>query len=520
MTDNPYRVRGIGIPAMLGREGLFNRLCDHLIRPTPNHVCVVGHRGFGKSVLLNHLASRFQDRGDHYITSMYRDLRHRTPRTDDEFRRVFAAGIKSALEEVQPDLAEYFELEEDRPGDVLRVVFDDMAARDFRLLAVLDGFDHVLAGSGITRNLWDDMRALCQKRSLRVVTGSRSRLRELCRTDESRTSDFWEIFYDTPLQVGFFTDDDWEGFLDPVRAQGADLDGSAMSEIRNWTGGIPILAAAVAGRLFARARDGVRFSKPDVDRVAADVAEERRDLLAELWEDCPIEIQSELVNLAARDLPRSEVPGSLRWELELRGLARLSKSTLRSSCRLMARYAREKGGGVENLQRLFGDSERFDCNIRGLLELRVGQIHGGDRELVSYVERAIRDLRPDPVHSVVWARSIAERALDVIWNAELPADRSLPESWKHAGVKFDVTGRFPRNRGAQCQILRLITGRGDPAPVLRFVTKPTALLVEHVHSVGNFGQHREGAVVHPPAAAAFCLSAISLCECLARDLSA
>lgn len=520
MTESPYRIRGVGIPAMLGRERLFDQLRGHLVRPTPNHVCVVGHRGFGKSVLLNHLASQFRAQSEHYLTSLYRDLRHRTPRTDDEFRRVFVAGIKSALEGVRPNLAGYLDLEEERPGDLLRFVFEELENRDQRLLAVFDGFDHVLAGSGITRNLWDEMRSLCQSSSLRIVTGSRARLRELCRTEDSRTSDFWEVFYDTPLPVGCFTDDDWDGFLSPVRAQGADLDGSAISEIRNWTGGIPVLAVAVADRLFANAREGLVFSKPDVDRLAAEIAEERRDLLAELWEDCPIELQSELVNLATHALPRSEVHVPLGRDLELRGLARMSGSTLRSSCRMIAQYAGDQAGGVENLRRLFGNSERFHSNIHGLLELRVGQIHDGEPELVSYVRRAIRDLRPDPIHSVVWARSIAERALELIWNAELPADRSLPDPWRDAGVTYDENGRFPRSRGRQCQILRVITGRTGRGSVSKFVTKPTSLLVEHVHSVGNFGQHRDGAVVHPPMAIAFCMSAIALAECLARDLSA
>ena len=171
--------------------------------------------------------------------------------------------------------------------DVLHLVFDEMDGKGLRFLAVLDGFDHVLAGSGITRNLWDDMRTLCQKASLRLVTGSRSRLRELCKTEDSRTSDFWEIFYDTPLQVGCFEDHDWSGFLDPFKLRGVTFDGSALKEITNWTGGVPVLAAALAERLLAKASDGVTISKPHVDSNAEATAEERRGLLTALWDDCP-----------------------------------------------------------------------------------------------------------------------------------------------------------------------------------------------------------------------------------------
>jgi hypothetical protein len=49
------------------------------------------------------------------------------------------------------------------------------------------------------------------------------------------------------------------------------------------------------------------------------------------------------------------------------------------------------------------------------------------------------------------------------------------------------------------------------------VTKPTALLVDHLQSVGNFGQHQDDEVT-ASFAVATCNSAIALCESLAGDL--
>ena len=517
MSDSPYQVLGVGIPPMLGRERLFEELCRHLTKPTPDHMCVVGPPLFGKSVFLNHLASHFKDAGDHFVTSLYWDFRHGTPMTDDDFRRQFAERIKDALGPAQPELAEYLEIEEEGLRDLLQLVFNEMESKELRFLAVLDGFDHVLAGSGITRNLWDEMRDLGQKASLRLVTGSRRRLRELCKTEESRTSDFWEIFYDSPLQVGCFEDHDWSGFLDPFKVRGVTLDDSARKEIGNWTGGVPILAAGLAERLLAGAPRGTSLSKPHVDAIAKETAEEKRDLLAALWDDCPIELRSDLAELADGDVPLSEVPAQRRRNLELRGFACTSRNKLRSSCRLMARYAKQEAAEVGNLQRLFGKAERFEANIRSLLELRLAQVDAADSELVAFVERAIRDLLPEPAHSVVWARSIAERALTVIWDAELEAGK-FPQDWKAVREKFGGS-RIPRGRGQQCGVLRLITGTSDNAPVSKFVTKPTCLLLDHLQSVGNFGQHRWGDSVTVPIAASFCLSAISLCESLARDLA-
>lgn len=517
MSNSPYQVLGVGIPPMLGRERLFTELRRHLTKPTPDHMCVVGPPLFGKSVLLNHLASHFKDKGDHYVTTLYWDLRHGNPKTDDEFRQRFAERIKDTLQSVQPELAEYLDLKD---HDLLNLVFNYMRSEGLRLLAVLDGFDHILSGSSITRNLWDEMRNLGQMDSLCFVTGSRHRLLDLCKTEDSRTSDFWEIFYDEPLQVGCFEEDDWDDFLDPLdKLRGITFDRSARDEIVNWTGGIPVIATALADRLLTEAPEGEELSKPHVESISEAMAEDRRGLLAALWDDCSIELRSDLVALAKGELTFSEVPDPRRRELQLRGFVRLSRNKLQSSCHFMARYAQQQASEVSNLQRLFGNAERFESNIQSLLELRLAQITGADSRLLGDIEKAIRDLLPEPTQSVNWARSIAERALDLIWEVELPANRSMPHNWKFVGVKFDEGDRLPRKRGPQCGILRLITGTEDHDPVSRFVTKQTCLLVDHLHSVGNFGQHREGSIVSVPIAATFCLSAIGLCESLARDLS-
>ena len=516
MSDSPYRVFGVGVPPMFGRERLFERLCRHLNKPTPDHVSVIGPTMFGKSVLLSHLARHFSQPGEFFTTSMYWDLRHGTPVTDDEFRLRFAERIKHTLQQMESEYADFMELTDEGIHDVLHFVFSEMQSSRTRILAIFDGFDHLLAEGRLTRNLWDDLRTLCQMTSLRLVTGSRSRLRELCKTEESRTSDFWEIFYDTPLQVGRFEKHDWDGFLKPFDSRGVKFDGSALTEFGNWTGGVPTLSAALAEQLYLEVEDGITVSKPHVDRFAVEISNERRELIATLWDDCQIDLRADLTALTRQDIPQSELPPARRRDLELRGFARSAGKCIRSSCRLMNRYAEEHGGGLENLRRLFGDTERFKANIRSLLELRLTQTTVADPLLLADVEKAIRDLHPVPIQSANSSRNIADRALDLIWEAELPSDRSIPEEWKYAGVKFDV---LPQRRGQQCNILRIITGTEDHSPVAKYVTKPTYLLVDHIQSVGDFGQHRQGITVSTLIAASFCLSAIALCEGLSRDLA-
>ena len=190
MTENPYQVLGASVPSMLGRAALVERIEGHLLKPTPDHVSVVGPAHYGKSVLLRHLADKHREGSSNYLTTVHIDLRRDTPTSDDAFKRRLAEEIRAALLPHRPELSELLEFEDEGIHALLVLVFDDLEKSDARLLVVLDGFDYALAGAGLTRNLWDQLRSLAQKTSLRFVTGSRRPLRELCRTEESRTSDF------------------------------------------------------------------------------------------------------------------------------------------------------------------------------------------------------------------------------------------------------------------------------------------------------------------------------------------
>ena len=206
------------------------------------------------------------------------------------------------------------------------------------------------------------------------------------------------------------------------------------------------------------------FQKQNVDRAGKVVGEERRELLVDLWENCALELQYDLAALDEEDIPVSKIPYQRSNELELHGFARSSGNKIRASCRLMVKYASSQASGMENMRRLFGDVRSFQGNIRGLLELRLSQVSGADEDLVRLTKYAIRDILPAPNDSLVWARSIAERALRIIWEAELSSGKSLPESWKHAGTTFAT---LPPKLGQQCGLLRSITGNRKPFPGLQ-----------------------------------------------------
>ena len=71
-------------------------------------------------------------------------------------------------------------------------------------------------------------------------------------------------------------------------------------------------------------------------------------------------------------------------------------------------------------------------------------------------------------------------------------------------------------------MLRLATGADNIRPLARLVTKPTALLVDALQSVGDFGQHREDfpeSSVSIGYASGVVMIAIELVEVLSRDLA-
>ena len=173
MTANPYQVLGPSPPPMLGRASLLRRINNHLLKPSPDHVSVVGPAHYGKSVLLRHLADVHRADSNTYLTTVHIDLRRDTPASDAAFKRWFSEEIERTLQPQRPQLSEYFELEDEATHESLDLVFAELENESTRILVVLDGFDYALAGTGLTRNLWDQLRSLAQKPSLRLVTGSR-----------------------------------------------------------------------------------------------------------------------------------------------------------------------------------------------------------------------------------------------------------------------------------------------------------------------------------------------------------
>ncbi len=534
--NHPYQVMGTTVPKMLGRRRLIEQVERHVLKPSPDHVQVVGPTLFGKSVLLAALADRHEAGNTHYATAAYADFRHAPPADDAALRRRFAETVKTALARVIPEVADYIDLADGGLHELLDLTFQELEQRNARLMVVLDGFDHVMSGSGITRTLWDQLRSLAQKSSLRLVTGSRQPLRELCRTEESRTSDFWEIFYDTPITVGPFAADDWDDVLAPFTAKGVTVESSARKELINWTGGVPVLAAALLLRLANATSNGHTLAGSDVDLAAKDMLDHPPAHLQQLWDDCGVELRGDLGALSGNDgVLLSELSVPRQRALEGRGYGVSSGNRMKSACRLMTRYAQEQGPAVADLKRLFGTNDKYLANVEGLLELRVGHLvlQGPDPQLVTYLRHSIRDVAGAPEMSLVAIRSLVQRSLQLIWAKELGTSRTLPDDWlsewQHGGAKarwLDGSKRLPSADGEQMYALDLLTGKKQGHNFIerkaKALTKSTFLLLDNLQSIGDFGQHLKDYPECPPTtsfAAAVIGNAIAFVSALTRDLA-
>jgi len=516
MIESPYRILGAGIPKMLGRSKLAAQLRDRLAKPTPDHSTVVGPRHYGKTVLLKDLADEFAGGKGEYLGSVYWDMRHNTPKSHLDFLARLAKMLKaSLLDGSHCDLGECLSLDDKNVFDGLELVKEELCGRNARMLIVMDGFDHVLANDSIGLQTWDSLRTLSQGQELIMVTGSRRGLRELCRTDVSATSDFWEVFNANPLRVGRFRqEDDWDSLTKPFAERGVVLDRSAFSEVFNWSGGIPTLVMLLLNGLFEQVQNGRTIGKPEVDRVAHSVATEYRDIIASLWDDCDNSLKETYLDLRSkRQVPNSEVGSGHREELLQRGLARQDGTLIKATGLLVGQYVEQQSGNLETLRGIFGDRERFLSNAKSLLEIRFQQVPYVDKRLHQFIRAALASLSEESM-ALTYARNIANRALELIWEREAPKC-VFPDRWQ---IENKQPGDPIPAGGGAINILRQVTGTDRSPQQTQCITKRTYVLVSFVHSVGDHGQHLPDGEGTGPYVVAYCLAAIELAESLALDL--
>jgi len=520
MPDSRFSILGTTVPPMLGRAAILQKVIASLTKATPDHLQLVGPRFAGKTVILYELAARLRHSGSPYSAVVLWDLGHQTPCSDEVFMQSLAREMSVALAGSFAIYSEHLKGLQGNPYQEIAEVLDSLKDEGVKVLLIMDGFDKPLSNGQLTRNLWDQLRELALKPSLRLITASRRTLRDLIRNPDAQTSDFWNIFDPSPVRVGCFDEGDLADVLASEPAH--QLAAGAQTEVWNASNGFPVLMLSILNSTYESATTQV--VGPDAITAACDAAfPALRDKLDALWVDCPPASQ----DLLRRVLDEGNVSrtGTAIADVETlleRGFVHAAANKLQRPSRLLRKYLEEQPNESNAFVRLFGTPDAYQRNLKGVLERRIGQLSNIDSTLRRYLERGSEDLPDHPGVFLSNVRGIVDRAFEVIWSAEIP-DKRIPPGWmsiwKRNGEarveEWETT--FPQG-ARRLGLLRLMTGSEKSAPCAKNVTKGTYVLVNAVYAFGDFGQHQEGAPIDPGTAYAALHLCIELACALAREL--
>lgn len=520
-------------PPMIGREQIMCALVRELTKTTPSHRSVVGARYTGKSVILAELARRMAISGASYIAVIKWDLGHSTPRTDEAFLESLARKIADGLVNVG----------ENEYGDHLRKVQTDFYAETAnvldlleadgkRILMLWDGFDKPLTSGTLTRNLWDNLRELCLKSSLRLVTATRRNLGDLIRDEKSVTSDFWNIFGDC-VRVNPFTETDVDSVL--ATLPNHSFASGAKTELINWSGGNPPLMLSLLNALVNE-HEGGQINNDHVNCAARSLGEHVWGIVNRLWSDCPSCAQD--LRLMLPSTGGVAIAGTLSSDREAlveKGFAIVAGQVLRPACRLLDRHFEEAGSQTASLARLFGTWDDYKSNITEVLKRRLSHIPYFDKSLYQFVDIAVKCLDIDPESALNNLTSIEDRALDIIWARECDPNKKIPEDtvkyWTMESPRSSnrivkemmtaVNFEIPSDRFKQLGVLQMLTGSciGFDAKA-RSTKKDAYVLLNAIHNLRNRNEHAGGQEIHLGVAAATLMLCVELLACLSPESTA
>tara|TARA_B100000315_G_C14580201_1_gene590064 strand:- start:37 stop:1602 length:1566 start_codon:yes stop_codon:yes gene_type:complete len=516
----PFPILGLKTAPMIGRSAIMRQLKSNYVKDSPSHLSIVGPRFSGKSVLLNALAEGMrQDRSSQFRVIAFLDLGHQTPMTDKDFLGTMCKEIGSKLQSLNQEMCADTLLQSDDPYNDLREVVDILEDEKIRILMLWDGFDKPLGSGKLTRNLWDQLRALAESKGLTLITATRKPLHELIRDEESATSDFWNIFDANPVWIPPFAEDDQNAVLDKLDNMG--FESGAKTELANWTGGFPPLYLSVINQLLT-------MSLSEVDGVAVKEAaktalvDNASGILGDLWNDCSQSTKDLFLDLIKRkEIPTAKTQKKERTQLFEKGFAKLSRNKVIKSCRLMEDYVLDKEQDTGNVARRFKSYDDYQKNIRPVLEHRLNQIKNIDDRLKSLIARSIEDIPNHPDACLLSMQGITERAFEVIWNIEFPEKREIPPDWitewQYCGKNFYTSETFPSTPVEQLRLLQCMTGahqRLKGPPKAKYANKVSYNLLNNIWNFRTYGNHHEGEEV--PLGAA--VTAVMTCVELAASL--
>lgn len=501
---NTYHPFPTLVPAILARKVLALKVLESLSK---HNISVVGRRHYGKSVLLKHIAgeARKSMRFDQVVEW---DLRHFTPQDDSEFFREMCEKMASQLVgQLACDARDFLSDKYEQTAATIRAFLEILEGEGQILLLVMDGMDDPLSSSGLSKGVWDHLCSFTDKGSLRILAGSRRKLRELCMNPASRTSDFFRRFEDPVTVLGAFSADELSEYLEDLEITHP-MDKGARSELDSQTGGIPLLCAGLARKLC---------ELPPGQVVQKDVQAAAKLLAAEGSETLPVAIDAleEDERMAyAEVIGRGTLAGnhgSMEKSLKSMGFVKSTGGKLENACGMLAKFVGSQSEGLCSIQDLFGTKEAYERNIQSLSSLRNGQSTTKDPDLQDFISRALSDQK-NPKVFLSTIRSIIEHALAMVWSVEAP-NQDAPKFTSQFGLDFlqkcDGGRRLPTESPRQLRCLDLLTDSRNGATPKKANRKIYCIL-NSLKGYGDLGQHQQGSQIGPGFAAVVCLTIVEL----------
>jgi hypothetical protein len=449
---------------------------------------------FGKTRLLRQVARLALESG--FSQCLIWDLKRHTPQTDEEFDQGLAREMERQLHVANYDLPAWFR-EFGTSFEVIKGIFQELNNAGQKVLLALDGIEGVLQAGLVSKEVWDNLRDLSEVPAVRFVTASRLPLRELCPPD-SKSSPFWNIFHPTPVRFAAFQSADWADVLQPFAARNITFDESARKELSNWTGGVPVLVVAVCEQLFDRYNDGHTCSKADIDATAESVLRDNREHIEMLWADLPTESQLDAIDLADnREKPKAGLAHERVDLLLHRGLAvEAGGNKLRANCRIIERYAQQRGRSLPDLQKLFSTTEDYERNIPEVLLLRLASVRGFDADAEHHVRELVKAM-PNPETAKALIRNVVDSCAELMIQFEFSSKTinvGWVKDWKTNGKLGNseadreiLSGNVPRKRGGRMKLLRLLHDEDTDGEAK--ARRSTFLLLDTLSAAERFGQH-------------------------------
>ena len=523
MTDHHFPILGPSVPPLIGRTEIMTRVVSNLTKTTPSHLSIVGPRYAGKTVLMHGLSEKMQHQNSPYQSVLLWDLAHQTPDSNEAFLKTFCRKLGEELKSKGNEYGDYLlDLETDYYNG-LREVLDALNDDHYNTLVLWDSFDKPLSEGKLSRNLWDQLRELANIPSLRFVTASRRTLRELNRHEDSATSNFWNIFELNPVRVGIFDDQDRQTILAAI--PGLTFSTGAQSELENWSSGFPPLYLELINWILCQCESG-QIDHHMVNDAAENAYDSLENLLFDLWNDCSETAKDVYRHIISQD--GFHVPSSGKEDrdtLKEKGFILTDGNKIKKGCRFLERLIWNHNDNSGGMLRLFGDFNEYQRNIRSFLEHRLNHLSITDPSLRRFIQRSIEDIPDHPDVCLSNMRGIVDKALDLIWDAELGTDRIIPEAWfsdwqnaNENGPEKYWANKFPPKRGHQIRLLQLLTGTQNSGAKARKISKSTYALVNAAHGFGDFGQHMDGADIPVGVAVSAVMTCLELASCLCSEL--